>query len=354
MKKKYGILLIALMLITVLANACGGGGAQAPQPTDDEPIVEQPPTLEPTPAVPAYFGLLTGKGMEQLAAERPVAVLINNLAPARPQSGLTEADIIWEVLAEGGITRLVAIFQSTENVDADIGPVRSNRPYFIALADSYDAIIAHAGASNDAYAILQRQNKPYLDEISNAGGSYWRSSERKAPHNLYTSLSKLREGASAKGYREEATIRGYSFMTEAEAEAAAVGSIKQLEVQFQLKSYRVGYSYDEASRVYKRSINDEPHIDKNTDEQLYASNLIFMQTTHKVLDNEGRLSVDLQAGGDAMVIQYGEAIEGNWVVASDGMIRFLQDGTEIKLVPGKSFIHILPTGKAINEHVIWQ
>src|SRR5690606_21935122 len=102
----------------------------------------------------------------------------------------------------------------------DIGPVRSNRPYFIGIADSFDAIIAHAGASNDAYAILQRQGKPYLDEITNAGSYYWRSSERKAPHNLYTNLTKLREGASKKGYNEEASIKGYSFMTEEAAMAA--------------------------------------------------------------------------------------------------------------------------------------
>ena len=352
MNKKWAMIVTVLLCIMVFVSACSEGNTAKPEPTNEsiEPGIEQA-TPSPTPVVPAYFALLTGKAMEEQIDTRPVAVLINNLAPARPQSGLTEADIIWEVLAEGGITRLVAIFQSTPNNEFDLGPVRSNRPYFIEIADSFDAIIAHAGASNDAYAILQRQDKPYLDEISNAGKYYWRSSERKAPHNLYTNLSKLREGASAKGYREQSTIQGYSFMTEEEAATASIGSAKKLEVQFQLKSYRVGYSFDETNRVYKRSINDEPHIDKNTDEALFANNLIFMQTEHKVLDKEGRLSVDLQSGGEALVIQNGEMIEGKWVAAADGMIRFVKDGADIKLVPGKSFIHVLPLGKSILEHI---
>ena len=348
MKLKFGLILLVLVMMVV--TACGKEEVK-----EEVPPLESPPPAEeatPTPAPPTYPSLLSGVGFEEQNNTRPVAVLINNLAPARPQSGLTEADIIWEVLAEGGITRLIAIFQSTEAADFDIGPVRSNRPYFIEIADSYDAIIAHAGASNDAYAILQKQGKPYLDEISNAGSYYWRSSERKAPHNLYTNLSKLREGVSKKGYREEATIQGYSFLSEAEAESMQVGSIKQLDVQFQLKGYKVSYQLDEG--VYKRSINDEPHIDKNNDKQLSAVNLIFMQTNHKVLDNEGRLSVDLQSGGNALVIQNGQSIEGQWIAAEDGMLRFVSNNEEIKLLPGQSIIHILPTGKTITEHVNWE
>jgi len=350
MKLKIG--LIVMMLVMMVISACGNDAVKEVPPTEAPPIVEETPT--PTVQLPTYPSLLSGVGLEEQNNARPVAVLINNLAPARPQSGLSEADVIWEVLAEGGITRLIAIFQSTSATDLDIGPVRSNRPYFIGIADTYDAIIAHAGASNDAYAILQKQGKPYLDEISNAGSYYWRSSERKAPHNLYTNLSKLREGASQKKYREDATIQGYSFLSEEEAGKLQTGSIKQLDVQFQLKSYHVSYQFDETERVYMRSINDEPHIDKNNDKQLSAVNLIFMQTAHKVLDNEGRLSVDLLSGGEALVIQNGQAIEGKWIAAEDGMIRFINEGQEIKLLPGKSIIHILPTGKAITEHVNWE
>ncbi|HIW31726.1 MAG TPA: DUF3048 domain-containing protein [Candidatus Paenibacillus intestinavium] len=342
-----------LAVLAIGLVGCGNGTTNSDiniSPTATNPIVEA--TATPEPPKPSFQASFTGIGLEQEVNNAPIAVLINNLAPARPQSGLSQADMIWEVLAEGGITRLVAIFQSTPDNDFDIGPVRSNRPYFIDLADSFGAVIAHAGASNDAYAILQRQKKSYLDEISNAGPYYWRSSERKAPHNLYTNLAKLREGAEKKSYQTELSVKGYPF-TEQDTLTAS-GAIKKLEVIIQLKGYRVGYQYDEVKGTYLRSINDEPHIDKNNDEQLSTTNLIFMQTNHKVLDNEGRLSVDLQSGGDALIISHGHSIEGNWIRAEDGMIRFLQNGVEINFSKGKNIIHILPTGKAINEHVKWE
>lgn len=346
---KFGVLM--LIAISVVGCSNGSAGSEINEtPTVTSPIVEV--TATPEIPEPSFYASFTGMELEEEANNAPIAVLINNLAPARPQSGLSHADVIWEVLAEGGITRLVALFQSTTENDFDIGPVRSNRPYFIELADSYGAVIVHAGASEDAYVILRRQHKSYLDEISNAGPYYWRSSERKAPHNLYTNLTKLKEGIIKKSYQTELAVKGYPFVEQ--ESTAATGAVKQLEVVFQLKGYRVGYQYDDAKGTYLRSINDEPHIDKNNNEQLFATNLIFIQADHKVLDNEGRLSVDLQSGGDALVISHGNTIEGNWIRAEDGMIRFLQNGVEINLAKGKSIIHILPTDKAITEHVKWE
>src|SRR5690606_39783406 len=113
---------ILLVLVMMVVTACGKEEVK-----EEVPPLESPPPAEeatPTPAPPTYPSLLSGVGFEEQNNTRPVAVLINNLAPARPQSGLTEADIIWEVLAEGGITRLIAIFQSTETADFDIGPGR--------------------------------------------------------------------------------------------------------------------------------------------------------------------------------------------------------------------------------------
>ncbi|MCR8660166.1 DUF3048 domain-containing protein [Paenibacillus endoradicis] len=346
---KLGILVLLAISVVGCGNGSAGTEINVP-PTVTSPTVEVTPT--PTLSAPAFKAAFTGMGLEEAAKSAPIVVLINNLAPARPQSGLSQADVIWEVLAEGGITRLVALFQSTVENEFNIGPVRSNRPYFIDLAGSYGAIIAHAGASNDAYAILQRQKKSYLDEISNAGSYFWRSKDRKAPHNLYTNLKKLREGANKKSYQTELYVTGYKF-DEQDTEPQ-VGAIKQIEVNFQLKGYRVGYQYDDIKGTYLRSINDEPHIDKNNDEQISTTNLIFIQAEHKVLDNEGRLSVDLDSGGDALIINHGNTIEGNWIRAEDGMIRFLQNGMEISLAKGKSIIHILPKDKPITEHVIWE
>lgn len=346
-KWTFLICLAFLLCLTACSKEGNTPIGQTPEITND--LNEETPT--PTSEGTGIKAVFTGEDIVAEASRTPIAVLINNLAPARPQSGLSQADVIWEVLAEGGITRLVAIFQSTSELEFDIGPVRSNRPYFIELAESYGATIAHAGASNDAYAILQRQKKSYLDEIYNAGSYFWRSKERKKPHNLYTNLSKLRQAVEDKAYPAELAVTGYSF---ADSEAISQGTIKNLQVMFQMKNYRVGYLYDEGTHTYKRSINNEPHIDKNNNEQLAASNLIFIQASHKVLDDEGRLSIDLASGGSAMLITNGNKVEGNWITAEDGMIRFLQDGQEMKLTPGKTIVHIIPEGKAITEHVNWE
>lgn len=345
--------LLLLLSFVLFITSCGGGngGNEAPQQTSDISDSNQTdePITEPT-ALP-YEGPLNGIKLEKVADARPIVVMINNFAAARPQSGLTNADVIWEVLAEGGITRLIAVFQSTSAISDTIGPVRSIRPYLIDIGDSYGAVLAHAGASNDGYAVLQRQDKPYLDEISNAGSYFWRSKERKAPHNLYSSLEKLREGAEKKKYSKDKQVPPYLF---AEAGSTEVGvPASDITISFMLKKYNVGYKFDSGSGLYKRSIGDEPHIDLNNNEQLSGTNLVVLGANHKTLDNEGRLAVDLSTGGSAILFQKGKAIEAEWVRAPDGMIRIVKNGQELPFVPGKTFFHIVPNKPTFEEHVVW-
>ncbi|CAM4343031.1 DUF3048 domain-containing protein [Paenibacillus alkaliterrae] len=342
-----------LMSLILLITACSGGKetVDAPQDTSatSEPIVSEAPAPEPTPL--PYTAPLTGIKQETAASARPIVVMINNFAAARPQSGLTNADVIWEVLAEGGITRLIAVFQSTGAQADTIGPIRSIRPYLIDIGDSYGAVLAHAGASMEGYAILKKEGKPYLDEISNAGGAFWRSKERKAPHNLYSSLEKLREGADKKKYKTEVTVPTYTFAEGGASEAGVPAT--DISISFLLENYKVGYVYDAVTGLYKRSINDKPHIDLNNNEQLTGANLVVLGANHKTLDNEGRLAVNLTDGGSAILFQKGKAIEAEWVRASDGMIRIVQNGTELPLVPGKTFFHIVPNNPAFEGHVTW-
>lgn len=344
----------ALLSVILLIAACGGTkGMDTIDPQSEleetpEPIEETP---EPTPSALPYYAPLTGLGREQEALNRPIAVMINNFSAARPQSGLTNADVIWEVLAEGGITRLVAIFQSTDALTDTVGPIRSNRAYLIDIADSYGAVMAHAGSSPEGYGILQKQKKPYLDEITNAGSYFWRSKERKAPHNLYSDLEKLRTGADKKGYRNDLPVPKYSF---AEEGIAGIGEpATDITITFLMQSYKVGYTYVAESGLYKRTINEKPHIDMNNDEQLSATNLVVFETGHKTLDNEGRLAVDLTSGGAAYLFQKGKVIEAEWLRSSDGMIRIVKNGVELPYIPGKTFIHIVPNKPSLAEHVTW-
>lgn len=359
-KPRTGRTLLLLMLALMLAvAACGtkkeDGNVNSQNEGTAEPIQQAAPEPEPEPEPePAGFPApLTGLLQETEPLKRPVAVMINNYSAARPQSGLPHADVVWEMLAEGGITRLIAIYQSNETYDGPVGPIRSIRPYLIELAESYRAVISHAGGSDEAYGILRRQQKEYLDEITNAGPYFVRDKSRKAPHNLYSDLANLRTGAEKKGYAASVELPVFPFLDAAAPEPAG-DTASKIEIRFSLKNYIVSYDYDAATGTYARSINGEPHTDLVSGDQLSTSNVAVLGTAHKVLDNEGRLAVDLKSGGPAMLFQRGKAITGTWERSDDGLIRLMKDGSELAFTPGTIYYHVVPDANNIGDHITTQ
>ncbi|MGF7047602.1 hypothetical protein J2T13_002107 [Paenibacillus sp. DS2015] len=339
------------MLALLLLSSCNNDDTQKAEIVTpvDVPTITEEQTPEPLEVASLlYTAPLTGLPVELVSTLRPIAVMVNNAPQARPQSGLTQADIVYEVLAEGGVTRFVAIYQSHNEV-VTVGPVRSIRPYLIELGESYNGLLVHAGGSQAAYSIIQKQGKEDLDEIGNAGASFWRDKSRKAPHNLYTDVEKLRAGADKLKYKTEVTIPSYPFRTNDELISGE--NANKIDISFLLKGYKVSYQYDTASQMYKRSINDSPHIDLNNNEQLQAANVIVMGADHKVLDDVGRLSVDLESGGEAMLFQRGVMIKGNWIHKADDVIRFVKDGIEVPFVPGTTYINIVPNEPTFDSHV---
>jgi hypothetical protein len=349
---------VQLTLTAVLMGltACSGGSEPALQPietTTSTASASESPTLTPEPTPDAAFlAPLTGLPVENAVTRRPFYVMINNLAPARPQSGLTQADTVWEVLAEGGITRLVAIFQSKEFTDP-IGPIRSIRPYFIQVGEFYNGVGVHAGASNDALAILQQQKKQTLDEINNAGAYFYRDKSRKAPHNVYSTLEQLTAGIEKRKYSLNVDVPILTF-DKAPAAPISAPAATQIEITFMLKSYKVSYAYDSVKALYTRSINDKPHIDKNNDEQLTATNLVVLSAKHVTYDDVGRLEVDLNSGGNAILFQNGKAISCEWERKKGDVIRITKDGQELPFLPGITYYHIVPNSTALDKHVTFQ
>lgn len=354
---KQGLFVLAIAAGLTALSACGGSDeATTARPADATPAssasasasanagTTQAPTAE-------FIAPLTGMPTQQAVTRRPFAVMINNLAPARPQSGLTRADTVWEVLAEGGITRLVAIFQSQDFSDP-IGPIRSIRPYLIDIGESYGAVLVHAGASNDALALLQHSGKADLDEINNAGAYFYRDKTRKAPHNLYSTLEKLHEGANKHKY--ETTAEQPTLTFDANPHLDSEPAATQADVKFELSSYKVSYAYDAGSGLYKRSVNGEPHIDKNTGEQLTAANLVFISAKHKTYDDYGRLEIDLNSGGEALLLQRGHAISCEWKREKGDIVRLYKDGKELTFVPGVTYYHVVPNDKPLSSHVTYQ
>jgi len=342
-------LALAVMAAAVILVSCGTRkvsgpvqtGAPGPTPTESSAA-----SVEPEPA---FRSPLTGLPMEEEATFRPFAVMINNFKAARPQSGLTNADVVWEVLAEGGITRLMAVFHS-RSFEEPIGPIRSIRPYLIDLGEMYGGVLVHAGASNDALKILQHSGKADLDEINNAGAFFYRDKSRKAPHNLYSTLERLQEGVRRHKYPETAPVPAVPFMDDpAPADAA---NAENVEAWFSLKSYVVSYQYDASTGLYNRFIDGEPHVDLNNDRQLTAANLVFLNARHRVYDNEGRLEIDLYSGGEALLFQRGKVIPCTWSREKGDIIRLKKDGAELPFAPGTTYYHLIPGSLA--EHVSYR
>ncbi|MGF9697149.1 DUF3048 domain-containing protein [Paenibacillus sp. MABNR03] len=339
----------SLLILAVSLAACQNQeSTQMPPEPESVPAPVQEEQEPEEQAAPLYTAPLTGLPVDEAITQRPLAVMINNAPAARPQSGLSSADIIIEVLAEGGITRFIAIFQSQGGAET-VGPVRSIRPYLIELGESYDGVLVHAGGSPDAYSILQKQQKQHMDEISNSGPYFWRSSDRKAPHNLYTSADKLREGAEIKGYSHDSESPVYNYNEEGSTSAGEPGTL--FDIHYLLDSYRVTYDYDEVSGRYMRLVNGKPDQDQDNGEQIGAANIIVAGADHKVLDNVGRLSVNVDQGGEALLFQKGKMIRGQWVKKPGDIIRFVQNGTEAALVPGQTFISIVPNQPDFASHI---
>ncbi len=353
-KKYAATAALSLSLLGLALSGCGGNNEPTLAPTETAIETASPePTETPAPTPTASFiAPLTGMSVEQTVTNRPFAVLINNLAPARPQSGLTHADTVWELLAEGGITRLVAVFQS-DNFADPIGPVRSIRPYFLEVGEFYNSILVHVGASNDCLAILQKYKKQTLDEINNAGAYFYRDKTRKPPHNVYTTLEKLREGAEKRKYDATYTLPELKF--DPAPPAIATGEPAQkIDIKFMLKDYKVSYAYDAGTSKYQRFINDKPHVDKNNDQQLTATNLVVLGAKYVTYDAVGRLELDLEHGGDAVLFQQGKAIPCKWERKKGDIVRLVKDGQELPFLPGVTYYHVVPNAKALSSYVTYQ
>ncbi len=344
-------ILISVSLLIFILAACGGKTDDVITPIEEEPIIEEieiiggeeEPVLEEEEVeeveeLPVYpfYAPLTGLGSEEELNHRIIAVMVNNAAQARPQSGLDHADMVYEILSEGAITRLVALYHSG-NPDV-IGPIRSLRPYLIDIATGFDAAFAHAGGSPEALNIVKNRGLASLDEIYNAGSSFYRVSFRQAPHNLYTNLELLRRGMERRSFRTNVNMPQLLFKgIKEEMEGVEVGWI-QIEYH---STYKVAYEYDPETMLYTRFVRGVPHIDMETEQPLTTTNLFVIETTHRILDDVGRRAIDVMTEGKGYLFQRGKMQEVDWK-RIDGVIRPLIDGKEVGLYPGVTWINVIP------------
>jgi hypothetical protein len=284
-----------------------------------------------------YTYPLTGLPSNEESTKRAVSVMINNHPQARPQSGITKADMVYEVIAEGGITRLLAVFQS-EQPDI-VGPVRSARSYYIELAKGLDAIYVHHGHSPDAEQMI---NQGFIESINGLyydGTLFKRASFRKAPHNSYITFNNIEKGANEKNYDLTGAPNAYQFLKEDEK----VDGTEQPEVtiSYSTNPFKVHYEFDGELNAYKRYSGDIQTVDYETDAPVLLNNIFIVEMQHRKIDDYGRLDIDLTSGGEALLLQNGIIQEIEWKNIDGRIVPYL-NGSEVSLVPGKTWINVVP------------
>ncbi|MBU1118452.1 DUF3048 domain-containing protein [Patescibacteria group bacterium] len=277
----------------------------------------------------------------------PEAVMIENLKSVRPQSGLSEAGVVYEALAEGGITRFMAMYAGgTSDV---IGPVRSARPYFVDLASEYNALYVHAGGSPESLLKIPGSDIYSINQIGGDHAYYWRDKSLKAPHNLFTKSELLEYALRDKNLLDKKPeYQTWTFEDEASLTARPEGE-KEMTIPFSSEAYEVVYMYDRDKNVYKRFNGGNPHVDATTGEQLEAKNVIVQYAEKKVVDDEGRLEVEVIGEGDALYAKNGEVAQGTWKKENtNARTEFLdEDGNPVAFARGQLWIEIVPTDKEV-------
>lgn len=346
--KKVLILAAAGVLVVL-----GGGTVIArkilnKQPTEPTALVQPTPTASPTPtpAPTTEASRLTGVEVPiELNKRNITGIMIENSLDARPQAGLLEAGVVFEAIAEGGITRFLALYQ--EGKPNRIGPVRSVRPYYLDWLMPFDATIAHVGGSYDALQQIKSFGLKDLDQFQNAG-FYERISEREAPHNVYTSSGRLDELTIAKGY----TTSNFTPWLRKKAAPSATPNATFIDFDISGPSFNVHYDYDAAHNNYKRNEGGKPHQDEKSAAQLTPSVVVALVIPFKnITASDGYRSDYITSGQGAMyVFQDGTMTKGTWTKADrKSKYTFIDaEGKELALNPGQTWFTAVENDAAVS------
>lgn len=294
-----------------------------------------------------FYSPLTGSRVtNESDTTLPVtAVMIENSPESRPQSGLKEAGVVYEAVAEGGVTRFLALYQQEK--PELIGPVRSLRMYYLDWAAPYQASIAHVGGSPNALAEVRNGAYRDIDEFFNAG-TYWRSTDRYAPHNVYTSAERLAQLNDAKDY----TSSEFSSFDRVDGKPVAEPNATSIAVNFGGAPYNTTYTYNAESNSYDRSLAGSPHEDPSHG-RISPTVVVALKVQSQSRggpDNYEDITTEGQ--GEAHIFQNGTVIQATW--KKDNRLSPLKlvsgDGTPIELGRGQTWIGAVTSRGSVS----WQ
>ncbi len=341
-----------------------------------------------TEACPLNNKLYTKAEKDIWSTRRPMGVMIENSLDARPQSGLSRADIVYEAVAEGGITRFLAIYLCGASAeDVQVGPVRSARTYFLDWISEYGVspLYVHVGGGNcdprtgsgclnGAKADALGQIRKYgweayndINQFSVGFPTFWRDYDRlgkevATEHTMYSTTDKLWEVGAKRGltYKDEdgqlwsETYQPWKFTQEEPSEKGETAPAYNFWDNQDSPNYRVEWQYDSENNQYLRNNGGQPHLDLDFNQQLTAKNVVvaFMVESRANDGYERNLHLLYKdtGTGKALVFKDGQAIQANWRKKSrtDRTIFTDSSGKEIEFNPGVIWISILPSGKKVD------
>lgn len=294
------------------------------------------PEPEPEPVI--YHSALTGAVVdsEAISKQQVTAIMIENSPSARPHSGLKDSGVVFEAIAEGGITRFLALYQ--EQKPQLIGPVRSLRMYYVDWLAAFDASVAHIGGSAAALAEVRNGKYKDIDQFFNAG-AYWRATDRYAPHNVYTSFERLDALNDQKGFKSS-NFEGF----ERGDEKVDIATVKSINVNISGPLYNSSYIYNEESNSYDRSQAGAPHIDREAGQISPKVVIVMKVNEQRVFEDGWREQINTVGEGEVNIFQNGQVFTGKWSKASrEAQIKFTNaEGKTIPLARGQTWITAIP------------
>ena len=323
-------------------------------PSSDLGSPSSSPSASPSPTPVPILGPLDGLPITAAQAKlHPIAVMIDDLSPARPQSGFSDASVVWQAPAEGGIPRYMMVFQ--EGLPKDVGPVRSTRYYFIAWAAEWRAAYVHAGGSPQALQTLRTKGAGQL--VYNVdqfrwGGYFRRLTSRFAPHNLYTTGKQLRELAAKVKATKAPGPAIWQFGPDAPLAARPSGG--RIEVDY--LANKIIYKYDRASNTYVRYVSGGvKEVDAGTKKTVAPKNVVIMRMVFGPLTGDPqtykhRLEAKVVGSGTAWVSTNGKTIKGTWRKKSLTAPTLFYDsaGHQVTLTAGQTFVQVMKTTDKVS------
>lgn len=276
-----------------------------------------------------------------------VAVMVENNLEAWPLSGVNKASVVYEAPVEGNIPRFMLVYTLDSEVN-QVGPVRSARPYYLDWASEYgNAMYMHVGGSPEALDLIEKYEIFDINEM-NRGWYFWRSEDREAPHNTYTS-GKLWNSASEK-YNEYYTQEEYEGWVFEKNSGCVDNCVSKIEVPFSVAgAYKAVWKFNTTTQKYARFQNTKQSFDLDGSE-IEADTIIVQRVSEKVLDEIGRKEINTIGSGDVVIFHSGKVMEGKWMKEGrkDRTKFYDEDNKEISLQAGKIWVEVLPEDRELK------